>query len=104
MAAGVPLYDIRRPDEWRETGVIPGSKLRTFVDANGRLQPEFLPQLTSEVAKDQPVILICRVGSRTAALARFLADELGYTQVYNVRQGIVPWLREKNPIEQVTSR
>ena len=31
----VPIIDIRRPDEWRSTGVISGSYLLTFFDAKG---------------------------------------------------------------------
>lgn len=33
---GVPLYDVRRPDEWRQSGVVAGSRKLTFVDASGR--------------------------------------------------------------------
>ena len=31
----VPIYDVRRPEEWYQTGVIEGSQLLTFVDADG---------------------------------------------------------------------
>ncbi|HAN55907.1 MAG TPA: sulfurtransferase, partial [Betaproteobacteria bacterium] len=33
LAQGVPIYDIRRPDEWRQTGVVQGSRKLTFVEA-----------------------------------------------------------------------
>lgn len=98
LAQGVPIYDIRRPEEWRETGVIKGSRLLTFVDARGRLLPDFLPRFTAKAGKHDPVIIICRTGSRTDALARHLAEQMGYTQVYNVRHGITRWLRENNPV------
>ena len=42
---GVTVIDIRRPDEWRATGVIPGSKLITAYDADGRLVPGFLAEV-----------------------------------------------------------
>src|SRR5210317_2107696 len=42
LEQGVPIYDIRRPEEWRQTGVIEGSRLLTFVDAGGRVLPDFL--------------------------------------------------------------
>lgn len=95
---GVPVYDIRRPEEWRETGVVEGSRLLTFIDASGRLNPEFLPRFAADVGKDGPVILICRTGSRTDVLARHLVEKMGYTQVYNVRHGITGWIRDKQPI------
>lgn len=68
QAEGVVLYDIRRPEEWRQTGVVEGSRLLTFVDGGGRVSPTFFDTLTREVAKDQPVMLICRTGNRTDAL------------------------------------
>ncbi|MCF6346241.1 MAG: rhodanese-like domain-containing protein [Thiomicrorhabdus sp.] len=95
---GVVIYDVRRPEEWRKTGVVEGSRLLTFVDKSGRLKPDFLPKFTAEVDKNQPIILICRTGNRTDTLARHLVEKLGYTQVYNVRDGITRWIREKNPV------
>lgn len=98
LAQGVPIYDIRRPEEWRETGVVADSRKLTFVDAGGRLQPDFMPRFTQEVRPDQPVILICRSGNRTDSLARELVEKMGYTQVYNVRNGITRWIGEGNPV------
>lgn len=95
---GVPIYDIRRPEEWRQTGVVQGSRLLTFVDEHGRPNPEFLPRFSAEIGKDDPVILICRTGNRTDVLARYLVEKMGYTRVYNVRDGITHWIRERQPV------
>jgi len=94
VAQGVPIFDIRRKDEWRQTGVIGGSQLLTFVDSGGRMVPDFLQRFSSTVGKDDPVILICRTGNRTSVLARHLVEQLGYTRVYNVRDGITRWIGE----------
>jgi len=98
LAQGVAIYDVRRPEEWRQTGVVAGSKKLTFVDAAGRLNPEFVPRFSAEVDKNTPVILICRTGSRTSTLARALAEQLGYTRVYNVRHGITGWIAENQAV------
>lgn len=98
QAEGVPVFDIRRPEEWRQTGIVEGSRKLTAFDGSGRLSGDFLPAFTSEVSKDQPVILICRTGNRTSALARYLSEEGGYSKVYNVRSGITGWIGEKNPV------
>jgi len=98
LAQGVPLYDIRLPEEWRQTGVVEGSRRLTFFDARGGVSPDFLPKFTAVIGKDDPVILICRTGNRTDALARYLIEKLGYTQVYNVRKGITDWIAENNPV------
>ncbi len=94
---GVPLYDVRRPEEWRQTGVVAGSRLLTYVDARGRLNPELLPRIQAEVPKDAPIALICRTGNRTDSLARELAEQ-GYTRIYNVRDGITRWIAAGNPV------
>lgn len=101
LAQGVPIYDIRRPEEWRKTGVVENSRLLTSFDQSGRLKPNFLPTFTREVAKDAPVVLICRTGNRTDAIARYLMEELGYTKVYNVRNGITHWIGDKNAVKRL---
>ena len=97
MDKGVPLYDVRRAEEWRQTKVVEGSHTLTYVDKSGKPNPDFLPRFTAEVGKNDPVILICRTGSRTDALARELMA-MGYTQVYNVRHGITRWIGDGNPV------
>ncbi|MBU1665146.1 MAG: sulfurtransferase [Gammaproteobacteria bacterium] len=98
LEQGVPIYDVRRPEEWRQTGVVAGSHKLTFVDASGRLHPDFIPTFTREVQREQPVIVICRTGNRTDSLARELMENMGYTKVYNVRNGISRWIGEGNPV------
>ncbi|MDO8891361.1 MAG: rhodanese-like domain-containing protein [Sulfurimicrobium sp.] len=97
ITQGVPLYDVRRAEEWSQTGVVEGSRKLTFVDSAGRMNPELLPRLAAEVGKNDPVVLICRTGNRTDSLARELA-KAGYTQIYNVRDGITRWIGEGNPV------
>jgi rhodanese-related sulfurtransferase len=101
LEQNTPIYDVRRPEEWRQTGVIEGSTLLTFVDASGRLQPDFIDRFTAAIGQNDPVILICRTGSRTSTLARFLVEQLGYTQVYNVRDGITRWISDDRPVTRL---
>jgi rhodanese-related sulfurtransferase len=100
MAAGVPVIDIRTEPEWKETGIVHGSRLMTFFDERGRADPPaWLAKLDGIAKPDQPVILICRTGNRTGVLAKFLDEKVGYRKVYNVRQGIHAWMRDKRPVE-----
>lgn len=98
QAQGIPVYDIRRADEWAQTGVVEGSKRLTFVDDKGRVNPEFVEKFTSAVNKNDPVILICRTGNRTDTLSRALVEQLGYTKIYNVKNGITRWISEGLPV------
>lgn len=102
VASGVVLVDIRTEPEWRETGIIPGSRLLTFFDANGRANPAaWLEQLKTVARPEQPVILICRSGNRTRAVSEFLEQQAGYSKIYNVRQGIRAWIHESRPVTAV---
>ena len=94
---GVKIVDVRRPDEWRATGVIPGSALLTAFDARGRFNPDFPAAFEALVNRGEDVILICRSGNRSTVLARALSAQAGYTHVYNVAGGIVGWMEDGNP-------
>ena len=98
QAQGIPVIDIRRAEEWAQTGVVAGSQRMTFVDEKGRVSPEFFAQFTGSVGKNDPVILICRTGNRTDVLGRALVEQLGYTKVYNVKNGITRWISEGLPV------
>jgi rhodanese-related sulfurtransferase len=98
QAKGVKLIDVRHPEEWQETGVVEGSILIESFKKSGRLRREFIEELAKTVKKDEPVILICRTGNRTAMLAEGLSDRFGYTNIYNVTNGIVKWIKEGNPV------
>ena len=98
---GIPVYDIRRPEEWKQTGIVKGSKLLTFVDSLGRVNPGFFEKFIASIDKNNPVILICRTGNRTDALSRYLIEKMGYTTIYNVRHGITDWISQGNPVVRV---
>jgi rhodanese-related sulfurtransferase len=53
------------------------------------------------VGREDPVVLICRTGSRTSTLARHLVEKMGYSQVYNVRDGIARWIRDDRPVTRL---
>ena len=101
MEQGVPVLDIRRAEEWRATGVVDGSSGLTFVDDSGRLIPGFLQKLDA-MPRDEPVALICRTGNRTDLLARYMVDKLGFSRVYNVRDGIARWINDGLPVSRQT--
>ena len=98
-ADGVAVIDVRRADEWRETGVIEGSHLLTFYDADGRYDLErWLPALGRIAQAGQPVAIICRSGKRSGRVARMLDERFGYGRVYTAQDGILGWIGEGRPI------
>ena len=97
---GVLLVDIRREEEWQQTGIVKGSKTITFFDRRGNINPKFVPEFSAIAKPDQPVMLICRTGSRTQAASRAIAQQLGYKNVMNVTHGITGWIAEKRPVDK----
>ena len=95
---GVLLVDIRRKEEWQQTGVVEGSKTITFFDRTGNINQNFVPEFTAIAKLDQPVMLICRTGNRTQAASQAIAQQLGYKNVMNVTNGITGWIAERRPV------
>lgn len=94
MAKGVPVIDIRTPGEWKQTGVVEGSHLLMAFDERGELSPDFVPGLAKIAGPEDPVVLICRTGNRTGVIANALVQQLGYSKVFNVTNGIKRWIAE----------
>jgi rhodanese-related sulfurtransferase len=95
---GAKVVDIRRADEWRDTGIIDGSILLTAVDAEGRLVPGFAQALDQAVGRDEPVVVICRSGNRSAAITRMMSESAGYSRVVDAGGGIRAWLGASYPV------
>jgi rhodanese-related sulfurtransferase len=95
---GVKVVDIRRADEWRDTGVIDGSILLTAMDAEGRPVPGFAQALDQAVGRDEPVVVICRSGNRSATIARMMSESAGYSRVVDAGGGIRAWLGAGYPV------
>ncbi len=94
LAEKVTLVDIRRPEEWTQTGVVAGSKKLTVFNKNGSINPNLVPELKRIAPADKPVVLICRTGNRTRVAAKMITTQLGYKTVYNVQHGITKWIAE----------
>jgi len=98
IAEGVKIFDIRRPDEWQQTGVIEGSILLTAFDGNGRFINTFPAELEKLADTDAPIILICRTGNRSSVLANAMGSRAGFTQMINVTDGITRWISDGRPV------
>jgi rhodanese-related sulfurtransferase len=76
------LIDVRRPDEYTgELGHVAGAKLLTLDQLPGKMD---------SLSKDKPIIFICRSGGRSAQATAF-ALENGFSEVYNMKGGMLLW-------------
>lgn len=76
------LVDVRNPSEYTgELGHIQGAELVP------------LPTVEAQAVgwkKDQPILVICRSGGRSAMASSALA-RMGFTNVYNLAGGMIQW-------------
>lgn len=109
QAGKLTLIDIRRPDEWRQTGVAKDALQINMAHPQG--MAGFVQQVTAELNGDRnaPIGLICRTGNRTTQVARYLEAQ-GFTQIMNVKEGMVGsgagpgWIKRGLPVVTCTSQ
>jgi glyoxylase-like metal-dependent hydrolase (beta-lactamase superfamily II)/rhodanese-related sulfurtransferase len=88
--AKVQLVDVREPDEFvGPLGRIRGAKLMPLGQ---------LPARVGELARDQPVVAVCRSGARSAN-ASVLLQKAGFNDVANLAGGMLRWRAEGYPVE-----
>jgi rhodanese-related sulfurtransferase len=103
QTGAVTIIDIRRPDEWRTTGIVPGAKKATidFGRGTGRFLNR-IKRLTNG-DKSTPIALICAAGVRSKHAAALLRRH-GYTAVADISEGMTGgvhgagWIKRGLPI------
>ena len=80
IAAGEPLFDVRRPDEY-ESGHVPGAVLIPLDE---------VPDRVEEFPSDREFLVICRSGARSMRACETLAAH-GIEGI-NVSGGTLAWI------------
>lgn len=81
------LLDVREDDEW-VAGHAPGAHHVPMMQVPGRLD---------EVPPDRDVVVICRVGSRSAQVVAYLQAN-GWGQAVNLDGGMQAWTAAGKPM------
>lgn len=99
---GTVIIDIRTPGEWLE-GTIPNSSRIMFFDQKRKpLVDGFMAEFKKIVTtKDQAFVLVCRSGSRTAIVTKYLNEKLGYSKAGHLEKGMTQWVIEKHQVEKI---
>lgn len=92
--ADAVLVDVRTPQEWEQIGLPDLAslgklthRLSWMLQPPGGMNSQFVPEFSRlQVAKDAPVLLICRSGARSQAAALALTQN-GYRCCINVAGG-----------------
>jgi rhodanese-related sulfurtransferase len=92
---GVVIVDIRRSEEWKDTGIINGARTITAFTKAGSLHPDFQADFTKLVPDpDTPFVLYCRSGRRTGILRDALETSMGFKKAMHLSGGIVGWKKD----------
>jgi rhodanese-related sulfurtransferase len=83
------LLDVREPNEYAQVRA-PGAVLVPMSTFTARID---------ELPIDRPLLVICHVGGRSAAVAGYLA-RTGRADVFNVAGGMDAWARAGLPVRQ----
>ena len=95
QSEGAVIIDIRREDEWKKTGIIDGAKTITAFTQSGRLHPDFQQKFISVAPSlDTPIVLYCRSGNRTTSLGTALVNQLGYSNLSHLSEGLKGWTKD----------
>lgn len=81
--ANFQLIDVREPHEYDE------------VNLHGELIPMGdVMDNVDKIAKDKQVVVHCRSGKRSAAVIQALESQHGFTNLYNLKGGILAYIEE----------
>jgi molybdopterin/thiamine biosynthesis adenylyltransferase/rhodanese-related sulfurtransferase len=84
--ADFQLIDVREPHEF------------DICNLDGELIPQGeIPNSVERVSKDKKVIIQCRSGARSGNMVQWLEKNHGFTNLYNLKGGILAWAKEIDP-------
>lgn len=84
--ADFQLIDVRDPHE------------NNLSSLGGELIPMAeIPYHTEQILKSKKVILYCRSGSRSGTIIRWLEKNHGFDNLYNLKGGMMAWVKEIDP-------
>jgi rhodanese-related sulfurtransferase len=81
------LLDVREPDEWA-AGHVPDAVHVSMME---------IPTRMGELPADRDIVVICRVGGRSAQVVGFL-NQQGRGNVRNLRGGMYAWAAAGRPV------
>ena len=88
--SNIQLVDVRTPQEYAQ-GHLANSQLIDFT------RPDFKEKI-SQLDKDQPIVVYCAVGGRSASATNVLKSA-GFKEIYDLQRGIRGWLAAGLPVE-----
>src|SRR5688572_27165762 len=84
--ADFQLIDVREPHEYE------------ICNLDGELIPmSDIPSSVDKIARDKQVVIHCRSGKRSGDMLLWLEKNHGFTNLYNLKGGVLAWARDIDP-------
>lgn len=84
--ADFQLIDVREPHEY------------DICNLGGELIPQGeIPHSVDRISKDKQVVVHCRSGARSGNMVQWLEKNHGFTNLYNLKGGVLAWAKEIDP-------
>jgi len=84
--ADFQLIDVREPHE------------ADICEIGGELIPQGdIPANVDKISRDKQVVIHCRSGARSGNIVKWLEANHGFTNLYNLKGGILAWAKEIDP-------
>lgn len=84
--ADFQLIDVREPHEY------------DICNLEGELIPQAeIPQNVDKISRDKQVVIHCRSGARSGNMVTWLEKNHGFTNLYNLKGGILAWADQIDP-------
>lgn len=87
---GLRVIDVRQMEEIA-MGTVPKAEA---------LPLHTLPAKVHELSRDEKLVMVCRSGARSAQACMFLQQQ-GFSNVYNLRGGMMEWVQSGFPAHQL---
>jgi sulfur-carrier protein adenylyltransferase/sulfurtransferase len=84
--ADFQLIDVREPHEYE------------ICNLGGELIPQAeIPHNVDKISRDRKVVIQCRSGARSGNMVNWLEKNQGFTNLYNLKGGILAWADQIDP-------
>ncbi len=84
--ADFQLIDVREPHEY------------DICNLGGELIPQAeIPHNVDKISRDKQVVIHCRSGARSGNMVNWLEKNQGFTNLYNLKGGILAWADDIDP-------
>lgn len=90
----ITLLDVRKPNEWKQTGIVPGSIMVEMQTLPRELQNGL------NLKEGKEVIVICRSGNRSGQVVKYLIEHFQINAI-NLSGGIISWYNNNGNIENI---